>query len=320
MSDSLELINMIDRPATPVADPDATQHTSPNTPPSLELPADAAVKKTRDAILRQQQQHSIAQTHRTILYSHCLLLCCPAAILVDATKSMAEAFDAWMLTQPRNVILPDAVHAEIIDVISTKQAAHASYKMWLKRGYFCRATQGITTLHITISGAKPKARGASASGKSVKDAIKVEDDSSNEDEQACAPPSSAAAVTAAPQQSAPGEVTRRVPRQSEILELIRELHERRLHPGARTTYYALQVELHSIPRIVVEAFVARCGVCVQKASKKKNGKAAIMGIFSTRVNERCQMDLFDMQTTPGGPNKVRLYTHTLLQQDLAGYN
>jgi len=259
---------------------------APPAPPTPSVESGAA-KAARNRVLRTYKiyDQQLLALRQSQLHAFSLSWLCVVLVAVDPTKTMDEAFTLWMATQPRAMILPDKLHAEVIEVLSSKQTKHASYIAWKRRGFFTRATQGITTLHTIVKVQKAKPR-----GKSAQDAIDIE----SGDEQEAAAASSTTAAT----------VVRRVPRQSEVLEIIRELHERRLHPGARTTYAALLEDVDGIPRAVVEAFVARCLVCTQKAAKKSGSKAAIKGIYSSRVNERCQMDLFDMQQAPGGPNKV----------------
>jgi hypothetical protein len=84
-------------------------------------------------------------------------------------------------------------------------------------------------------------------------------------------------------------VKKRVLRCGEIPFYIAHKHEKeQLQDGARSLHHQMNEEFHAIPRIVCDAWVARCLVCAQKAAKKSN-KYPIIAIKSSGFNNRVQV-------------------------------
>lgn len=211
---------------------------------------------------------------------------------------MREAFLQWSNAQRRKKHLTDEEYAEMVRVIRSQDRNHPSYQVWRKAGYLVRVVAGVDILYRNV------ALGRAPSRKSRGDNVNnVNDDSEPDSEESISP-----ALPSPNSQPKPKVCkVKRVPAASDIITLIDQGHSEKLHVGVRMTYQHLAATLTSIPRKVVQAFVARCVTCLKKASKKKKTKPVIQGIFSSRFNERTQMDLYDMQQTPGGPNKNYRY-------------
>jgi transposase InsO family protein len=226
---------------------------------------------------------------------------------------MEEAFDAWCKLQTRKHVIPDALHAEMIRGLAAPiDRSNHKVREWLKRKLFVRSFLAETRLWmrvdravrlkvnkkevIDVTGDTPPSSASSASDASPP---------------RVAPPRAAAAAASAAAAAASAPITSwkevLVPKQSQVLDIIRALHAHEKHIGSRNTHRQLEKDYGGIPRKVVEAVITRCPECIRKASRKPNQKPAICAINSAHFNHRCQIDLFDMQKTPGGPKKDYRY-------------
>lgn len=192
--------------------------------------------------------------------------------------------------------MTDTQHALIISVLST-DAPHEKRRLWTEKGYFTRTTLGIKTLHIRVKVTKKRPRGKSAV------APRPTTPSSDSDES-----SDSEGHIVEPSRKDVQTVVKRVPSASELIDLIKERHEEaRVHPAEKPLYQSISEDYHGVPRVLCKAVVARCTACSSRARAFAQKKSAIRGIYSDHYGERTQMDLFDMQAMPGGPNKDHKY-------------
>ena len=217
-----------------------------------------------------------------------------------------------MAKQQRLRIIPDNIYAKIIDVLDNN-ARHKDARKWKKKGYSVRGEVGNRTLHLLDDTTPAKGRGATVAKAELKAEPEIEDLTKEDDVPAHAPapvPVAAASLSSSPAPASPPPPSppsdskwKLVPKQSNVLRYIEETHRETKHAGIHQTFTALNTQYVGIPRVLIVAHIARCATCITKAAAAKNSKPAIMSISSSRFNERVQIDLFDMQQTPGGPLK-----------------
>ena len=92
---------------------------------------------------------------------------------------------------------------------------------------------------------------------------------------------------------------------SDLLTVIKARHDSTKHAGYRATYENISRYYTNVSRDLVQAYVKRCLVCAIKA--KKVTTHPTQAIASSHFQERGQIDLFDMQATPGGIHKNMRY-------------
>lgn len=131
----------------------------------------------------------------------------------------------------------------------------------------------------------------------------------NDDDHMSGPPTPPRAVTPSPPRPPAVEYIKlRVPKASEVLGIIRNRHAKtRLHAPEKVLYAELAKEYHGISRIVCKAVILRCPVCAASAKAAAVKTRSIRGIYSVKYGERQQMDLFDLQATPGGKDRDYKY-------------
>lgn len=92
----------------------------------------------------------------------------------------------------------------------------------------------------------------------------------------------------------------RIISQADLFQAILDAHEKTGHAKSERTYIALKSKYSNIPRSTVEMFIGMCPVCALDKIRPSR-KAPHQPILSKTYNDRGQIDLIDMQSTPDGP-------------------
>lgn len=154
------------------------------------------------------------------------------------------------------------MYTNMARVLSEKDELDPMFKVWVTAGYLVREDGGRHNLHQR-EGVKPK-RKSKVKQEDVHSLCSSDEDCDQRPAAAAAAASSRPVVVVAASLTA--NRIRRVPRMSEVVGFIHARHEEKLHPGSKATYAHLEGEFVGIPRILCEAFVARCGGCLLKVS------------------------------------------------------
>lgn len=88
--------------------------------------------------------------------------------------------------------------------------------------------------------------------------------------------------------------------------LIEKAHEDGGHCGAHALHKRIELTWTGISRTLCAAYVKRCHACAQKIAKHSK-HTIIRPIRSGKFNQHVQMDLIDMQSAPGGPDRDYRY-------------
>lgn len=255
---------------------------------------------THDAAWRRTAVTDTALTHAP------LSLCAPCApCAVNGRLSFEEAFALFMRDQRHGeYVLTDATYDAIVRTIRTEDKKHPKWNQWTKKKYIVRphdTRPDEWTLHLNIDMNKRvirKQKGRRAAAVVSPDA----DDSSGDEESAA----SETGATAGSGIRVPQLRLVRVAKESEIPHLIAVRHEAAGHSGSRATSKHIALDWIGVPRILCEAFVFRCEKCNCK-KPKSTSRYEIVAVESGSFGERVQLDLFEMQRVPGGPNADMRY-------------
>jgi hypothetical protein len=221
---------------------------------------------------------------------------------------MAQALQQWCEVQERGHLMSDDEYEECARVIEAKDRSHRRYKAWSRHGYIVRYEASIKrhTLLIKVDDSpnkpakgKPQPQLANIQVKK-EDAIEIDDD-----DDAPSSPASSSPARASP--IVKSFKLKKVPRMSEVLDILTTRHDEAGHPGSYGTYTKIAEEFFGIPRILCEAFLKRCLQCLTKQAAVAAKKLPLRAIRSGGCFQRAGIDLFDMQNTPGGPNKDHRY-------------
>jgi hypothetical protein len=215
------------------------------------------------------------------------------AILWDLNLTFPQAFQQWVAAAQRERVFSDAQHAEMVRVLNQKETNHKRYNIWIKAGYFVVIEDGKLALYIRVKEdkkaaprGKPAARIAqkAAEAAAAVDAIPslggatgttaasatqhdVQMTTTYESKAAALAAAAAGTTPDAMLASAPKIGIRKVLPASEIPPTFAALHDT-THQGIRALYQIMASTYHGIPRVVCDAYIARCATCMAKAGKK----------------------------------------------------
>jgi hypothetical protein len=214
----------------------------------------------------------------------------------DRSRPFEECFAAWLAAGERSRIMTDEQHAVAIRVLFKKETGNKLHARLTRQGYLVRKeADDKLTLHIRTPDTKAAPRGncktvqlaKAASAATIASASAAAIDVDDEDDvvEISPPPPRLVSSPATPPKASK---TTRALSASEVPLMLAQTHATEIHSGARSTYLAMKNEFHAIPRIVCDAFVARCLVCAQKCRVTPN-KYPIVAIKSSGFLSRVQI-------------------------------
>jgi len=258
-----------------------------------------------------------------VVHATSLLLSAHVTLPGDPRASFAQAFERWLNRQGRERILTDATYDTIVRVLSSRDLSHPQYRRWLARKYIVveLGPNAPSALFLLCRAGPGKLRGRHAPRPpavvmALEDATQdptpaaADDDASDEEDSPGTPPLSASAAKGAASKPAATKM-KRVPRASEIEWLLDKAHVKGGHTGVFALHAAVSEDWERVPRNLCEAYVLRCAICNAKFAKQV-AKRPIVPIVSHGFLDRLQMDLFDMQQTPGGASQQYRYVMHLV--------
>ena len=94
----------------------------------------------------------------------------------------------------------------------------------------------------------------------------------------------------------------------EVINIIRTFHLETSHGGEKKTHKKLQDQYCNIPKSLVQEYIKHCERCVEKRRKTETSSGVVVRPLTvTDLNDRCQVDLVDMQTMKDGSYRFILH-------------
>jgi transposase InsO family protein len=181
--------------------------------------------------------------------------------------SFALLIEMWGKAQVRGHLMSSLEYAECARVLHAKEMSNALYKTWARRKYIVRQEGESYTLLLKSS---------ETIGNDAASAIRMES-------------------------------LRKVPRLSDVYDILVSRHQESGHAGALATYKRICDEFHGVPKAMVEAFVAQCQECIRKHAAAAAQRTAVKAIRVQEFRERAHLDLVSMERLPGGSTKNYRY-------------